>query len=93
MKNLLIRVVVCCVFASFGGIALAQGPVVNIDSRRHGNLAAAQSYIVQAYRRINQAQGANSDALGGPAQRAKQLLTQADSELRAAANVANQTRR
>jgi hypothetical protein len=33
-----------------GTVLPAQGPpVVNISSYRHGNLAAAQSYIVQAY--------------------------------------------
>ena len=93
MKTLLIRSTLFCVVAGFAGVTLAQGPVVNIDSRRHGNLAAAQSYIVQAYRRINQAQGANNDQLGGHAQRAKDLLNQADAELRAAANVSNSNRR
>jgi hypothetical protein len=71
------------------GVMFAQGPVVNIDRYRHGNLAAAQSSIVQAYQSINQAQQANNDQLGGHAQRAKDLLVQADQELRLAANVAN----
>ena len=71
------------------GVMFAQAPVVNIDRYRHGNLAAAQSYIVQAYQSINSAQQANDGQLGGHAQRAKDLLTQADAELRLAANVAN----
>jgi hypothetical protein len=71
----------------------AQAPVVNIDRRRHGNLAAAQSYIVQAYQRLDQAQQANEDQLGGHAQRAKNLLSQADSEIRLAADVANEHHR
>ncbi|CAN5703281.1 hypothetical protein BH10ACI4_BH10ACI4_08200 [soil metagenome] len=79
--------IACC------GIVLAQSPIVNIDSRRHGNLASAQSYIVQAYGKINDAQRANEDQLGGHAQRAKDLLSQADAELRLAANVANENRR
>jgi hypothetical protein len=66
-----------------------QAPVVNIDPHRHGNLAAAQGYIVDAYQRIQNAQSANHGQLGGHAQRAKELLTQADAELRLAADVAN----
>jgi hypothetical protein len=45
-------------------VAFAQAPVVNIDSHRHGNLAAAQSYIVQAYRKIDAAQRDNKDHFG-----------------------------
>jgi hypothetical protein len=73
-----------------GSAVFAQAPVVNIDPHRHGNLAAAQKFIVQAYQRIDQAQRANEDQLGGHAQRAKDYLTQADAELRLAANVANE---
>jgi hypothetical protein len=71
------------------GMMFAQAPLVNIDRYRHGNLASAQSYIVQAYQSINQAQQANDGQLGGHAQRAKDLLVQADAELRLAANVSN----
>ena len=76
---------------SCGGVMVAQqqGPVVNIDPHRHGNLAAAQSFIVQAWQKINRAQSANEDQLGGHAQRAKDYLVQADQELRLAANVSN----
>ncbi len=87
-KSLLISAALCislaCVTATF-----AQAPVVNIDPHRHGNLAAAQNYIVQAYQKIDAAQRDNKDQLGGHAQRAKDLLTQADEEIRQAANVAN----
>jgi hypothetical protein len=78
---------------SFAGVTFAQAPVVNIDPHRHGNLAAAQRYIVQAYEKLDQAQRANEDQLGGHAARAKQLLTQADEEIRLAADVANENRR
>jgi hypothetical protein len=86
----------------FGGLVLAlaisgpvlgtqepQAPVVNIDPTRHGNLAAAQGNIVDAYQRIDMAQQANKDHLGGHAQKAKDFLMQADSELRLAADFAN----
>ncbi|HEY0332426.1 MAG TPA: hypothetical protein VGC74_01750 [Stenotrophomonas sp.] len=78
-----------------GGLAIAglaqaqQGPVVNIGER-HGNLRAAQEHIVQAYQLVSQAQTANDARLGGHAGRAKELLAQADAELRQAASVANE---
>jgi hypothetical protein len=65
------------------------GPVVNIDPNRHGNLASAQGEIVDAYQRIDMAQSANNDQLGGHAQKAKDFLVQADVELRLAADFAN----
>jgi hypothetical protein len=69
--------------------AQEEGPVVNIDPQRHGNLAAAQEYIVGAFQKIDAAQHANDGQLGGHAARAKDLLVQADTELRAAADFAN----
>jgi len=68
---------------------VVQPPVVNIDPDRHGNLAAAQGDIVDAYQRIEMAQRANDGQLGGHAQRAKDFLSQADAELRLAADFAN----
>jgi hypothetical protein len=81
-------IAIACVSVTF-----AQAPVVNIDPHRHGNLAAAQSFIVQAYQKIDVAQRDNHDDLGGHAQRAKDLLSQADAEIRQAANVVNSNRR
>ena len=88
MRNIIRNSVVGLALAS-GAILFAQGPVVDIGSR-HGNLQAAQQYIVAAYQRIDDAQRANHGQLGGHAQRAKDLLTQADEELRQAADVANE---
>ncbi len=73
-----------CVATTF-----AQAPVTNIDPHKHADLAAAQSYIVQAYQRLDAAQHANKNQLGDHAQRAKDLLAQADREIRQAANVSN----
>jgi hypothetical protein len=70
------------------GALMMQAPVVNIGTR-HGNLRSAQGDIVNAYQKIDRAQAANDDQLGGHAQRAKELLIQADMELRLAANVSN----
>jgi hypothetical protein len=71
----------------------AQNPMRNIDPRRHGNLAHAQEFIVQACEAIDSAQKANEDRLGGHAEKAKALLVEADRELRLAANVSNEEHR
>lgn len=68
----------------------AQAPYVNIDPNRHGNLASAQNYILQAYNCISDAQHDNHGQLGGHAARAKDLLSQANDELRLAADEANE---
>ena len=71
------------------GIAVAQAPSENIDPHRYANLAEAQHHIVQAYQKIEEAQRVNKDELGGRAEKAEQLLSDADRELRAAADYAN----
>jgi hypothetical protein len=88
-KNLLI-------LAALGGAVIATGcataqqrPVVDIGGR-HGNLREAQQHIVQAYELIGRAQFDNDSQLGGHAAHAKELLTEADAELRAAATVSNE---
>jgi uncharacterized protein YpuA (DUF1002 family) len=80
-------------FALFGalalaGVAQAQQPVVNIGDH-HGNLRTAQEHIVAAYQLVGQAQQDNRQGMGGHAERARQLLIQADQELRQAATSAN----
>jgi hypothetical protein len=73
----------------FGGFALAQGPVVNIDSHRHPNLSEAQHHLQKAYGKIDEAQKENKDELGGHAQKAKDLIDAADRELKEAAEFAD----
>ncbi len=63
--------------------------VQNVDPSRHGNLAAAQSLIAQAYERMTEAQQANNYELGGHAARAKQLLSEAATEVGLAAMTAD----
>lgn len=77
---------------AFGCSSQAGPPVVNIDEH-HGNLRAAQQHIVEAWRLIGEAQYDNHSRLGGHAGRAKELLAEADAELRAAADVANEHKR
>lgn len=83
----LVGVLVICL--AFMGITLAQRPETDIDPAKHPNLAEAQHHIVQAFEKIDEAQKANKDQLGGHAEKAKQLLDQASHELKEAAEFAN----
>jgi hypothetical protein len=71
-----------------GGYMLAQ-PAQNISSARHPNLAAAQRLTAQAYDKIIAAQQANEWDMQGHAAKAKELLDQANNELKQAAEAAN----
>lgn len=69
--------------------SFAQAPAQNVSPARHGNLAAAQNLIRQAFDKLTAAQAANEYDLGGHAARAKQLLDQAANEIKLAAEAAN----
>jgi hypothetical protein len=69
--------------------AFAKAPVENVSARKHPNIAAAQRLTNQAYEKIVAAQKANEYDLGGHAAKAKELLDQANRELKAAAETAN----
>jgi hypothetical protein len=71
-----------------GGFTLAQ-PARNVNPARHPNLAAAQRLTAQAYDKITAAQQANEWDMQGHAAKAKQLLDQANNELKQAAEAAN----
>lgn len=75
-----------------GGTALAQRPKEDVSGRRHPNLAAAQRLSQQAWERIQTAQQANEWDMAGHAQKAKELLEQANRELKLAAEAANRNR-
>jgi len=70
-------------------ITLAQEPAVNIDPRRHPNLAEAQRLMAKANQAIMVAQHDNRYDMHGHATRARQLLAEASQELKAAAEEAN----
>lgn len=70
-------------------IGIAQRPVQNVSPNRHPNIAAAQRLTEQAFQRISMAQHANEFDMNGHAQRAKDLLDQANRELKMAAEAAN----
>ena len=69
--------------------AFAAPPAQNISGRRHPNLAAAQRLTDQAFQKISAAQQANEWDMDGHAAKAKELLDQANNELKQAAEVAN----
>jgi hypothetical protein len=72
------------------GLVFAQKkPTTNINAKLHPNLAAAQRLSALAYKKIVAAQEANEWDLGGHAQKAKELLDQANQELKQAAETAN----
>ena len=71
------------------GILLFIGGVAVGQISRHPNLAAAQHFIDQAYAKIVAAQEANEFDMNGHAQKAKDLLDQANQQLKLAAQAAN----
>lgn len=72
------------------GLIFAQKkPAQNVSGKRHPNLAAAQRLSAQAYQRVVDAQNANEWDLAGHAQKAKQLLDEANAELKKSAEISN----
>jgi hypothetical protein len=70
-------------------VTLAGPPVDNINPNKHPNLAAAQRLATEAFERVSAAQVANEYDMDGHAAHAKDLLDQANRELKAAAIAAN----
>ena len=75
-----------------GGVALAQKPKENVSPGRHPNLAAAQRMSHNAWQKVLDAQKANEWDMQGHAQKAKDLLEQANNELKQAAGAANRNK-
>jgi predicted lipoprotein with Yx(FWY)xxD motif len=80
---------VCALLLVVAGIAYAAQPAKNVNPKRHPHIAAAQRLTNQAFQKIVEAQQANEWDMGGHAQKAKELLDQANNELKQAAEVAN----
>jgi hypothetical protein len=75
-----------------GAVVVAQKPAQNVSGKRHPNLAAAQRLSANAYQKIVAAQEANEWDMQGHAQKAKDLLDQANRELKEAAEAANKNK-
>jgi len=70
-------------------LAKAQQPKQNVSAARHPNLAAAQRLCAQAFQKVTAAQQANEWDMQGHAAHAKELLDQANTALKQAAQAAN----
>lgn len=88
-KNVVIGVLLTLVLLCTGLVFAQKKPVENISPKRHPNLAAAQRLTDQAFKKITAAQEANEFDLAGHAKHAKELLDQANEELKKAAEVSN----
>jgi hypothetical protein len=86
-RNMLIGFVLTLALLCTG--MAAQKPEKDISHKRHPNMAAAQRLSAQAFQKITDAQQANEWDLAGHAKRAKELLDEANAELKKAAEVAN----
>lgn len=75
------------------GATLAQEPVQDINPKIHPNLAAAQRHVVEANNAIAVAQKDNRYDMRGHAEKARQLLVEANNEIKAAAEAANASMR
>jgi len=94
-RNRLIGIVLVLAFLCTGLLFAQKKPRENdkVSPKRHPNLAAAQRLTHQASERVTDAQNANEWDLAGHAQKAKQLLEQADDELKKAAEISNINRK
>jgi Na+-transporting NADH:ubiquinone oxidoreductase subunit NqrC len=89
MKKAIIVLVVLSVMLA--GTVLLAG--VNVSWKHHPKLAAAQKLIDKAYEKISEAQVANEFDMDGHAAKAKDLLLQANDEIKLAAEAANHNKR
>ena len=87
----MVAMVLCAAFALSAVLFAQQEPRVTVGEK-HGNMRAAQEYIQQAWRKVDEAQKDNNYNLGGHAGRAKELLAQASEEIKLSAEAANSHR-
>ena len=89
LRNTLLVGTLAIASCGAAAVGLAQRPSQNVNPGRHPNIAAAQDLVARASNRIAMAQHANEWDMNGHAQRAKDLLDQANNELKLAAETAN----
>jgi len=88
-KNIITASVLTVALTLAGSAFAQQAPGQTVSPKRHPNLAAAQKLCDKALEKIEAAQRDNEFDLGGHAAQAKQLLDQADAELKQAAQTSN----
>jgi hypothetical protein len=84
----MLRVFVFSALICAGGLYAQSKPMQDINPRISPNLAAAQTYIVDAYNKLSAAQVINNFDMNNHAVNAKNLLDQASSEVSQAAKAA-----
>ncbi len=89
MKKMILASILGAALIS-GGVVMAKAPPVNTSAKKHPHLNAAQQALGNASNQITQAQQANEWDLGGHAKKAKELIDQADGEIKLAAEVSNE---
>lgn len=87
MRTHLRAIVIALAVAAPLGMAVAT-PTGPTKSAGHPNLAAAAKLVQQAFDRLEAAQKANEYELGGHAAKAKDLLKQANDEIKLAVDAA-----
>jgi hypothetical protein len=94
MSTIMRILIVACVVSGLiiAGAAYAAKPVQNVSAKKHPHIAAAQKLVAKAFETITAAQQANEFDMAGHAQKAKELLEQANAELKQAALEANQNK-
>ncbi|HLY62822.1 MAG TPA: hypothetical protein VKV95_18920 [Terriglobia bacterium] len=91
-KNLSFRALLVAAFLCASMLYAQDRPRVNTSKKLHPNLNQAQRAIQNAFESIKRAQDANEFDMEGHAQKAKDLLEQADKEIKEAAEAANKNR-
>lgn len=92
-RNRLVGIVLALALLCTGLVFAQKKPAQNVSNKRHPNIAAAQRLTAQAFQRITDAQNANEWDLAGHAQKAKQLLDEANEELKKSAEISNINRK
>jgi apolipoprotein N-acyltransferase len=90
-KRIWMVAIALCAVSALSAVLFAQAPRVTVGEK-HGNMRAAQEYIQQAWRKVDEAQKDDNYNLGGHAGRAKELLAQANEEIKLSAEAANSHR-
>lgn len=93
MRNSILSVIAAALLLCSVSAVYAEEPVLNVNPRRHPDIAAAQKLSQQAHAKITRAQRANRYDMEGHAQNAKELLEQVNDELKLAAQAANRNGR
>ena len=89
MRKIILSAILGALLLSSVASAYTEPPELNVNPRRHPDLAAAQKLSRQAYGKITRAQNAKRYNMEGHAEKAKELLDQVNEELKLAAQSAN----